>query len=289
MPKLRTLEAGVLNVVIHPHSPGKYVDLLRETSNLRRNGKIQGSDHLLIGPYSTIKSEPTDGVYGFLYKFVNIDPSAPWLNLSSMEPAVNEDGEPINPVPPHLAPNLRTIPFVFFPTGHRLFFDRKYLSPLSASKAMYAIFNQPEIVQKFGEVSVNMEATDETIDQIKRIPALTKLNICVTLPNPDELSDRAQRVQERIRIQNAKKYSQEYTGSKDDGLKPDDESEAAMELALSNGHIDAEGWDGDEKVKESTRSHPKVIRSRYNPGTTTTLQFLATIGQNVLSSFTGRQ
>lgn len=288
MPRHKIMNVAILNMVIHPHSDELYTVLFRDVFQLRRRVKVRGSDHILIGNYRTDENN-ISCIIGNLYKFVDIDPTATWLDTFNLTPALDVDGEPINPIPSNLAPNLRMIPFVFFINGHRLFYDKDYLSPLSASKAIYALFNQPEIFEKYGEVMVSLESTDESIQQIMRIPSLTKLNIFIGLPNPDDLSELEQRVEERIRNQKARKYKQEYTGTREEGLQPDEETEAVMRLALSNGYVNAEGWEDNTKIEKSTLSHPKVIKEKYNPEAITAHQFLINIGQRILPSLTGRR
>ncbi|NJB68770.1 hypothetical protein GGQ74_002443 [Desulfobaculum xiamenense] len=294
MSRLNKLEIAVLNITTHPHSPERYLELFKDAFNLKLPIKYRGPEYLLLGRHWDIENEqPLTGIHGVLFKYIDLDLAGAWLDLTLIEPIKSEDGSPIIPIPEDLKPNCQATPFVFLPDGHRLFFftfhEQKRFSPALIAKSLSALFNNKSLVEKYGEVSVTAESSDETITQILNIPNLTKLSISVTLPNSDDLSKKKEAALARIKRQNAKRAIQEYSGNKHDGLRPDDETRALMELAKSNGYIKAEGYREQIKVTESTSKHPVLILDRYDPTQNAPLTRLISIAKAHIPRFTGRQ
>lgn len=294
MSRLSKLEIAVLNITTHPHSPERYLQLFENAFNLKKPIKYRGPEYLLLGRHWAIeKDKPLAGIHGILFKYIDLDLKGAWLDLTQIEPIESEDGSPVIEIPEDLKPNCKATPFVFLPEGHRLFFftfhEQKRFSPAFTAKALSKLFNRIELVNEFGEVSVTTESSDETITQILNIPSLTSLKISVTLPNSDDLSDKKEAALARIKSQHAKRAMQEYTGRKHDGLKPDNETKALMELAQSNGYIKAEGYRNQTKITESTSKHPVLIPDRYDPKQNAPLTRLIEIAKAQLPRFTGKQ
>ena len=286
MPRMKKVEAAILNITTHPHSPGKYVQLFKAATALKGMMKLRGHEGIALGPHWPLdKDDTTQGIHGQLFKFVNIDPNDPWLNTLNLEPVISEDGEPVVPIPDHLKPNLKRINYVFYPRGHRLFCDTTHLSPGLASKGIYALLNAPELQEKFGEVSVTIEQTEESIEKILKIPSMTKLEIYINLPNDDDLNDAEKDVIARLKKQKAKKSASILTGTRGEGLEPDESSIAEMTIARLNGRVNGYGHDGIQSVFISTATHPKKIITRYPEGQKTPLNALIDIGAQHVVQF----
>jgi hypothetical protein len=218
--------------------------------------------------------------------------------MRDRKPIISQEGEITFPVPEHLKPNLRIFNFAFFPHGHRLFFQTKTsplgilksnkISPSIFSGALYRLFNSTELVEKYGEINIYPEKQTELIDEILRLQNLTKLDIAITLPNDDDLSSHQKRIVERYRKEGVKNSQYILTGYKENGLKPEIETQAMMQLANSNGKITATGYRGEEKITISTDKYPVIIRDIYSPKTETTLQALARIAKREIARFTGK-
>lgn len=287
MAKLKSFEIGVLNVTAHPHSPEIYLSIFREALDLRQQVKVRGASHVAIRGFRGINEDAAGGIVGTFYKFDIIDQDTPWVNLESYLPELDEDGNPVRPVPGHLAPNLRVIPFVFFPNGHRLYYETKHLSPAELARSLYKMFNVSQMRERFGEVNIVTEQTSEQLARILKIEVLSKLEIFINLPNPDDLSGLEARVQERLRRQQARKYREEFTSK--DGLLPDEETVATMHVALSNGFVKAEGREDGRRVSESTQNHPVRIKAQYDPRGTNLEQSLISAASSHLPSLTSRK
>ncbi len=295
---IKKIEVGVLNITTHPHSPEMYLQLFEDALSAKRAVAYRGSDCLILGMFNGIgASEKLDGIWGVIYVFVNIDTKAPVLDIVKGEPIVSQDGEITFPVPEGLKPNLKAVDFVFFPKGHRLFFSLKttplgtesprQISPRILSSALYRLFNHPELFEKYGEVNVYTENNVEVVADILKIPSLTKLDIAITLPNDDDVSQQMERLTDKYRREKIKKVQHTLTGYKEDGLAPDGETQAMMQLAVSNGKVTAVGYRGEERVEISTTDHPTTIKDVYAPTSESKLQALARIARDSLTRFTG--
>jgi hypothetical protein len=265
MGRERKIEVGALNIKTHPHSPEQYADLFKDSYEKELPGKIRGSFFGIIGNMRPIEDDPVAGLEGFIYKFMNLDPNAPWLNLANRKVLERDsEGRPI--IPDHIKPDLKMIPFVFFPKSHRLVFDRKGISAGSLQRMLSAIFAHEEIAQKNGSVDVIVESSHESIERILKISRKTKLTIKISKPNPDEGSDDEKRVLEKMGMQNADRMEHVLVTKNKDGLKPDDDTQILMRTARSNGVVLAEGRDEEgQKVEESTQEHPYTATDSYDP------------------------
>jgi len=86
----------------------------------------------------------------------------------------------------------------------------------------------------------------------------------ITRPNGDVLSGKKKKVLERMEAQQIRKIKETATSAKHEGIKPDEDMIAFMELATTNGRIDAVGYRGETRVVESTLPHPTIERTFYN-------------------------
>lgn len=269
----RILRFAAINITTHPHSPEKYFHLFEDLFKLMKPVKVRGSDYLVLGQYSpVVEGSPLEGIWGQFYRYVNIDKSLPALDLSQLKPIVSVDGTATLPIPDHIKPNLRTIDFVFFPRGHRLFYDVNFLSPYSAQKALISLMNCLDLHEVYGDVNVVVEQKTNIIDEILGLDSLTKLSLSFTMPNADDLSHLKDKIAQRFGVKvNATRVKEELTGKRGDGLTPeeDPETSAMMELALSNGEIVAGGFADGKKVEYRSKKYPEVFAETYDPRLTT--------------------
>lgn len=267
------LHLGALNIKVHPHPTGRYVELFRRVKERRLVGKVRGSEHLMVGWWQGIadvaygRSELglEDGIYGEIFKFLDIDPSQPWLNIESAEPMDYNEKNPA-PVPAELKPNLRRIPFVFFPCKHRLVFETRSLSPGSAKKAFESIFSKPLVEKEFGPVDVEMETSQEGIEYLLSIYRKTRIEIDLTIPNGDDLDAQDEAVMGRLKRSRVGKEKLVQTSNHPDGIDPDPYTKAMVRLSRSNGKTTVSGFDRtSRRVQASTVDHPLATRSAYDP------------------------
>ncbi len=228
-------------------------------------------------------NSPEEGLAGTFYKFLNIDPNKPWLDQRERKPVDFKKEKKQLPVPEYLKPDLKEIPFLFYPKYHRLFFQKK-ITPSSMRRLLQGLCLKRDILNKFGEVDVIVETSQEAINRILAIPKKTKIVIFITRHNDDDLSGLTQEVLERIENQKIRKYKTELIGDKKEGIDPDDETIAAMHAAKSNGWVIAEGFaeDPKKKIVESTDPHPLTEKIFYYPDLQTIFDALQESAQKLL-------
>lgn len=287
MARYKTLTVGALNLKIHPHSPELYVKLFQEVFAIGEVVKIRGADWGMPGYLLTSSmGNPLEGMSGALYRFLNINPDEPWLDVTKRAPIREEDGTPIPQIPEHLKPNLREVPFVFYPQGHRFFFDAGSFSPSSAASLLRNISKNSSIIDKFGIIDVIVESSKEAIERILSIPSLTRLEIFITRPNADDISSQKRRFLERMESQNARTFKETVTSLKEQGINPDEETRVLMDLASSNGWVRGVGYAGETKREESTDPHPLLEKERYDPNKETAFGALRRFSAFMLSRLT---
>lgn len=285
MPRFKKMYGGVLNIKTHPHSPQKYHDLFNDIFRHGRSVRIKGDIWGAIGSLTSLDStQSLEGLYGVIYRFTKIDNSKPWYDEKKrVEVDAGEEGEFV-PDLGNMQPNSKRSVFIFYPKQHRLVFEANNFSSNSARQLFAGLFSLEKIFEKYGDVEVVVESSSDTIKRILRIPSITKLEIDFTLPNPDEIGDDIrERLQERMRNENCKRLIEIKRASKDEGLSPDEETVALMNLAKSNGWVAAEGYDADsKKVEESTYDHPLQDSIEYSPELTSGREVIQMLSAKLL-------
>lgn len=286
MPRLKAIDVGVINIKIHPHTAERYVDLIQEVFKIGDKVPIRGSDWGMPNRISHAKSIAE--LSGTFYKFLQINKNDPWLDTRERKPIKTEDGKPIPQVDDYKKPNVKEIEFVFFPEHHFLFYNIKSLSPNSAKKLLEGLFQHHNIIQKYGKVDVEVVSSTEVIEKILKIPFLTKLEIMVTRPNGDDISDQEKKILKRMEKQGVRTLKEITTSEKNEGIKPDDDTKALMKVALSDGSVNAIGYEGAIRVTESTDPHPLTERIRYNPDKQTVFQAIMAASSQMLEKIKRR-
>ena len=285
MTRIRRISIGAINVVLHPHSPELYDQLLSHACDSFAYGKIRGLDWGVIGTKSPWDAGSEMPVIGSFWRFINIDPEAPWANLKTRR-AQSPGETPI--IPPELKPHLRKDAFVFFPKGHRLFFDATRFSPISAAKMLRDIFSDTAIQKQFGDVDVHVETSSEAIERIKAMHRLASIELFISMPNPDDNEDE-QRVMNRLDGIGAKKVDEKYTARRGGSITPDEELDTRMKVARSNGYVKAVGYSQDETRAEiCTKKHPLRSAIYYQPDDESVMDVLIREGRRLLRQITGK-
>lgn len=284
MARQKTMYASALNITIHPHSPRKYVKLLKMAHASNVKAKIRGTDWGTIGWIRPlVPDNDKKGLIGEFYRFINIDPFDSWFDEINRE-VITIDGEVVAepPVPEHLKPHLRKVLFTFYPKMHLLVFDSKQISSTSIRNLLHGILNAEELREKFGDVTVNVESSHEGVRQILNIKQKSKIEIYITLPNPDDNSDDEQRVLDRLNSVKARKLSEIYTSHRGETLEPDDDMITLMNVAKSNGRVYARGYDDTGKVEKSTEDYPIKLQEQYNPNVTTEPEAIQRLSASIM-------
>lgn len=252
---------GGINVVTQPHSPQRYVELMRALFRLKRPVPVRGTQHLMIGELKPIRQQEwLDGMIGRLYRFDQIDPKAPWFNVENNEVATAEEISEIK-IPPRLKPNLKMFDFVFYPKGHKLYFQTRHagetLGPQSLKRILDRLCELPQIAKAFGDVEITVIPEKEQLDRILGLHRLAKLVIDVKRPNPDDLEDDEDRVFKRLDKMGTRRMLEILTAEPGESIKPDASVQLMARVAANNGRVVGIGYtDAGLRVEESTVDKP---------------------------------
>lgn len=274
MARKKTLTIAALNIKAEPHSPETYVKLLQAVFEKKLYGKIKGNDYLMLGTLSAINLDcPEQGIKGIFYKFTDIDPNAPWLNMSTLEPIESENFENGLKIPAELKPNLKEIYFVFYPYIHKLIFEYSYASPRSIKTALLDIFSYDVIAQHFGNVNVEIEVSKKDIERLLSLPYKQKLKIKLTMPNPAMANIRKSFYQ-RLDAMNADTITTSLRSKDKNGIQPDDDIiDMANDTSLE-GTLEVTAIEDGKSKTYSTENIPRTEKVKYDPETQPLLEVL---------------
>jgi hypothetical protein len=272
---MRTISIAALNIVLPPqHHPDRYAKLWMDAARRQFPIKLRGDVGGMIGSANIhVESEQKKYIWGDIFKFVNIDMAGKWLDLSTREAALPEDVNRKVRIPETYRPNLRALPYIFFPRQHRLLFisrldQRNTLSPGMAKTLVERLLSTPDLVESHGEATITVEPDRETLKRIFELPTLKQISLEISPPNA--LGDIERRLFKWMDDQNATKYVQQITSNRPDGLALDREVRQAARVAQSNGFVSARGLNEDgQTVNYSTIDHPYQEKVAVNTAITT--------------------
>jgi hypothetical protein len=265
---MRTVVVGALNIVMpEPHSPDRYVSLLKDAYATKRIVRIRGEFAAILGAFGVEQGE--DFIAGEIFKFFDLKVSSKWINVEQQAPADADELNQIN-VPEHLKPGLQAFPFFFHPKRHRIFFLSRerdeHFGPTDALRYFKALLNQPRLAEKYGEIKVRVEPEQDSLEKIFGMLELRRLDIEFSPPNPDDFDDYEQEVKKRLTSQNARKMHVTLVAEEGKSLEPDEGTRALSEIAQSNGNVTGRGKVGDGLVTDvSTKQHPLLANESYDP------------------------
>jgi hypothetical protein len=270
MTKLRTTELAIINLTMHPHSAVKYAELLYALSHLRNPAKVWGEYKAEIGTIGAIEPDkPENGVTGEIFRYFELDPRTRWFNVVRKKTA-DERERALIQIPENLKPHFSFFYYVFFPKRHMLVFETQFgqarLTPGAAVKMLEGLCKRPAIVRDFGTVNVTALPRADSLNTIFRMPMLRRLEIELTKPNADGLGSAKNTMMRRLDALSARSQTIVYNAEAGKSLQPDAEVRLIAKVAQSNGHVEAQGLDGDGRsIHESTQDHPRIERAIYNP------------------------
>ncbi|MCB4809701.1 DUF4747 family protein [Methylovorus menthalis] len=266
------LSISGINIVTHPHSPERYVDLFKSLYSLKLSRSIRTTQRIMLGELSRIDdSDLTEGIFGRIYKFDQIDPNMPWFNVETNEVATDEELAAIS-IPESLKPNFTTFDFVFYPKTHKFFFTSshkgKHLSAGVVKRLFEYLIEHPAIRENFGKVEITIIPDQTQLENIFNIYNLRKLEIDVVLPNPDDNEEDEREIFSRLERQNARRIKQVIVAEPRESIEPDEETKKLARVAASNGKVIGTGYtQTGEKIEESTTKTPWSNQITYDPDT----------------------
>lgn len=267
MSRNKNLTLGAINIVQHPHSAERYVNLFKQLSENKSSIKILGQCY---GSFSRIEVNLEEGyILGKIYKFTEINKNAPWLNLKEHSQILDEEGKPKALVEEHIKPNSKEVFFYFIIKNHRLVFDRKAISAKSIKNFFDSLILNTDISEEFDinkkSINITIEQSAESLEEILKLHHINKIDLVIHRPNPDDLyEDLENGIKQRLQNMDADIFSQTFK-SEQASIRPDDELKRYMHVARSNGKVEIRGKNEDGKsVIESTESHPLEVKTSYN-------------------------
>jgi hypothetical protein len=173
--------------------------------------------------------------------------------LEKKEPLLDETGKPIPQLDKNIKPDYKEHPFAFFPQEHRLIFETK-IRPNAMLKLIQGLVNN---INFSDTVTLILEQVRETIELIKGLRSIEKLNIQVSLPNGDSFRETIMKKIEDTKNRNIHKTSFQYTSIPKTGIVLDDDTIDWIDLSASYGSTTATGKMLDNKKKTiSTMNKP---------------------------------
>ncbi|NUB05641.1 DUF4747 family protein [Azospirillum sp. Vi22] len=263
MSRLKTIEISSLNIVTQPHSPDRYIDLLKSAHENGLVGKVRGDQKAMIGTLREVDDIPgVRSLAGYLFLYTDIDFQGDWLNTLKNDAADEDDLADLN-IPEHLKPGLRRVRFLFVSKGHKLYFVTKdengvRVGPSTVGRAIRAILNHDLLSDEYGDVEVTVTPTREAVEKVLSIPSISKIYISVRRPNPDDDGDMEARFLARMEDENVGREDIVLTRQKGtSGIQPSERTRAIAEIAAENGYVKAYGYDlSGKRVEEATVDHP---------------------------------
>lgn len=267
----RTIEVAALNVAMHrPHSPQRYVDLFRHAYEAQRifsHGEIHS---LLLGSLQGLADAVENNEFsGEIYRFVKIDPNEPWFNMLTRAEATPDQVQQIN-IPPHLLAHMQTIPFVFYPREHELWFvakDRKSTLAIQVVENFFQrLLQDTAAANQMPEIAVTALPDQEALDEVLSVPGLHRLELQFKRPNPDDgAMDHEARFEERLAAMNVKSMQETFSAGAGQVLLPDEQLKAEAAVASRNGNVIGIGKnDNGTPIERTTKSKPMRLFLHVN-------------------------
>ena len=281
-------QIAVLNIAIADsqfHTPESYVKLFTTTYKNRTSVKVRAEDVGMIGAFfSTIDG---DAYEGYIYKYLELDLTSNWYNVTSRKQAVQSEVDQIH-VPDDLKPHFHFLPFILYPSKHRLVYvcrdGKDTLSPGLAQGLFNRLFESPKIFNHFGKVSVTAHPSADALETMWKFQRLRELIISITPPNADDLHLSEQEVYQLMENQRAATYTTTFNSTDKMGLKPSPGVKKLAEVAQENGKVLAKGLNeqglGEER---STEQHPFVAKYPYDGTLEPVESLLRRVGREILN------
>jgi hypothetical protein len=215
------------------------------------------------------KMDSGDALYGYIYRFVDIDPDDPWFDIERHKKADAGDVAEVH-IPPKLKPSLREIPYVLDLIKHRLFFKTGGqgggVSPGIMSALLLDLTSIPRIAERFGEVDVTVLTKKGAVDSLLSWPDIRRIHVRLERPNPSDFDD-DKHFYERLNRRSLKREEITYVKARGAAsITPDAEMRKIFKVAEENGEYTQTGItpDGDLKTA-SSRDYPMQEVVEYDP------------------------
>lgn len=269
MAKAKKIEIGALNIVMHPHAPLRYVELLRDVRRRQLIAPAHGVRQGTIANVAQMKFQGGTAYTGDVYTFTHVNVDADWFNVQTHGTADDEDLSEVT-LPSHLKPDSARFSYLFLPEIHTLFFevyyDSNHLSPTTCARLLNGLFNHPKLGSKYGRVDVTPWPSEDELSKALKMPRLDRLDLTITRPNPDTLTQAEKEMYERMDAQNVDEIQESLKAVKGKSIEPSEETEIKARIAARNGTVHAKGADSEgHPIEYQTSAHPWITKFYYDP------------------------
>lgn len=290
MARKRSVTYTALNIRIHPHpSPTIYVDLFNYLNNNRRPVPLNNNIYLAINDLKPLnEKKPLDGFIGEIIKYNGITDQ--WYNQKTGQKAEPEDLKEVN-IPDHLKPNAKFFNFIFYPNDHKLVCEIKDTDGSISAKMLLEffenLFKSPKLLEIFKTIEVNILPDLDAVDKILRLKYLKKLHLIILRPNADELAEMEAEIFEEMDSQNVGVYQKILEAQENESLDLNERTKEQTKVAATNGRVNYKAKDERTglTVNKSTASTPLIERDKYDPDTTTPIEFLKKNASKIVAKF----
>lgn len=280
MPRPSKIEVSAINLRIPSDRSRNYAELINRILNLRRGVRIHGENYVALTEFNE-----STGV-GVFSKYSEIDLDRDWFDIEDFGTATPESLSEIR-IPEHLKPNLSAFYFELDESLHVVAFetysDSKSLSGRSVEKYFREVLTDPEILSEFGRVEADLVKDYGKVEQLLALPQLKSLEIVIRLPNPIDISGSlAERIEERLREQNAEEYREELKSKDEDGLQPNERTRQLAFVAAENGDVVARSLVNGVITTQVTDENPLKEVDTYNSETASSQQVFKRLATRIL-------
>lgn len=290
MARKRSVTYTALNIRVHPHpSPDIYVDLFNYLNENRRPIPLSNNIYLAINDLKPLnENKPLNGFIGEIIKYNGITDQ--WYNQKTGQKAEPEDLKEVN-IPEHLKPNAKFFNFIFYPMDHKLVCEIKDTDGSISAKMLLEffenLFKSPKLLEIFNTVEVNILPDLDAVDKILRLKYLKKLHLIILRPNADELAEMEAEIFEEMDSQNIGVYQKILEAQENESLDLNERTKEQTKVAATNGRVDYKAKDERTglTVTKSTASTPLIERDKYDPDTTTPIEFLKQNAVKIIAKF----
>lgn len=270
--RMRTIDATAVNVVLQPHSPEKYTELLKDAARLHRMLRVRAPTYAMLSRGFSTDSRRSPGKQnatavhtGSIVTATRVDLNAPWVDVRTGKQADDQDTSKIV-LPDHLWPNRKEFRFRFFTSIHLMVVETKsrdgLFTPGNVLRFVDALFNQARLVEKYGEVEVTLLPEHETLSRILR-GKIRWIELQLKRPNADDLDEKE--LLERLDLLGVGHAEHSYTARPDATIEPDEQMKQLAAIASRNGKVNARLLQGGRTVKVSTQDRPLLKTKSYDP------------------------
>lgn len=269
------VSAAIINLRVHPHSAERYVELFRAVYRQKALSQVHGDRYGLISS-ANFTHAAKGAISGTVTTFTRLDKDANWFDTGSLQEATDEQISSVV-IPDGLFPNAAAYFFHFDVAKHRLYIETysrgKTMTPASALRFFRGLFDQPRIIQQFGEPSMSLVQTTAGLRTMFAIDKIRKIEITLEKPNADIFADDfEEEVEKHLKESQSQKVTIAYEAESGKSVVPTPSIRKVGEVALSNGQVKVTGRDNGVGVVKSSTDFPKVLQDTYDPENTSEQQ-----------------